>query len=329
MSLAGSPPARRRALLRLASLGALLSLPLSVRAQRPNVLVVPVPPGGGMDATARLLADLMRSSVGVVLVENKPGAALRIGLQAVRSASADGSTLLYTSISPFTIYPFVYKKPGYDAERDLVPVAPVVSYEFALAVPGNSTVSSLSEYIQTVRSDPAKAGMYAVPGAGTSVHFTGAALARATGVDLQHIPYKGSAPAMQDLIGGNVPACINVLGEFLPYRANGKIKVLATTGARRSPFMPDVPTFAELGFQGMVLNEQFGVFAPAKTPESSVSKLSAAILVAVKQPEFIRRVGELGYTTLPMSPQEFSAKLQADRSAWEPIVRTTGFSLED
>lgn len=329
MPLKATSPTRRRTLLKLTSWGAILAAPRLAVGQKPTFLIVPVPPGGGMDATARLLAELMRPALGMVVVDNKPGAALRIGLQAVRGGSADGSTMLYTSISPFTIYPFVYKKLGYDAERDLVPVAPVVSYEFALAVPGNSPISSVAEYVQAARTDPGKSGLYAVPGAGTSVHFTGAALARAAGIDLNHVPYKGSAPAMQDLIGGNVPACVNVLGEFLQYRGTGKVKVLATTGARRSPFMPDVPTFSELGFKGMALNEQFGVFLPGNTPAATVSKVSAAILAAVRQPEFVRRVGELGYTTLPMNPQDFAAKLQADRAAWEPIVRATGFTLED
>ncbi len=292
-------------------------------------LVVPVPAGGGMDATARLIAEHLRDSLGTIIVENKPGAALRLGLYAVRGATADGATLLYSAVSPFTVYPHVYKALGFNPDVDFVPVAPVVSYEFAFAVPGTSAVSTLAEYIAAARKDPERNGLYAVPGAGTSVHFAGAALAAATGINLKHVPYKGSAPAMQDLIGGHVPACMNVLGEFLPYRATGKVKVLATTGATRSPLMPDVPTFAELGFKGMVLNEQFGIFAPGKTPASVVQKINAAVTAAVQKPDVVRRLAELGYGTLPIGATEFSAKLKADRAAWGPIVKSTGFSLDE
>ena len=292
-------------------------------------LVVPVPAGGGMDATARLIAEQVRDALGTVIVENKPGAALRVGLYAVRGAAADGNTLVYTAVSPFTIYPHVYKKLGFDPDADFVPVVPAVSFDFALAVPGSSAISTLAEYIDAARKDPERNGLYAVPGAGTSVHFAGAALALATGANLKHVPYKGSAPAMQDLIGGHVPACMNVLGEFLPYRGTGKVKVLATTGATRSPLMPDVPTFAELGFKGLVLNEQFGIFAPAKTPAAAVQKINAAVAAAVQKPDVVRRLAELGYTTLPFGATEFAAKLKADRAAWGPIVKSTGFTLDE
>ncbi len=292
-------------------------------------LVVPVPAGGGMDATARLIAEQVRDALGTIIVENKPGAALRLGLYAVRGAAADGNTLVYTAVSPFTIYPHVYKKLGFDPDADFVPVVPAVSFDFALAVPGTSAISTLAEYIDAARKDPERNGLYAVPGAGTTVHFAGAALAAATGVNLKHVPYKGSAPAMQDLIGGHVPACMNVLGEFLAYRGTGKVKVLATTGSARSPLMPDVPTFAELGFKGMVLNEQFGIFAPAKTPAAMVQKINAAVTAAVQKPEVVRRLAELGYSTLPISATEFSAKIKADRVAWGPIVKSTGFTLDE
>ncbi len=293
------------------------------------VWVVPVPAGGGMDATARLIAEQVRDTLGMIVVDNKPGAALRLGLYAVRGAAADGATLVYTAVSPFTIYPHVYKKLGFDPDADFVPVVPAVSYEFALAVPGGSAISTLAEYIDAVRKDPERNGLYAVPGAGTSVHFAGAALAAAIGANLKHVPYKGSAPAMQDLIGGHVPACMNVLGEFLPYRGAGKVKVLATTGAARSPLMPDVPTFAELGFKGMVLNEQFGIFAPAKTPAAMVQKINAAVAAAVQKPEVARRLAELGYSTLPISATEFATKLKANRTAWGPIVKSTGFTIDE
>lgn len=304
-------------------------LPASAQSGKPLTLVVPVPPGGGMDNTARLAAEQLRQVFGPVIVDNRPGAALRIALNLVKAATPDGRTLLFTSVSPFTIYPFVYTRLDYKVEGDLVPVAPAVSYEFAIAVPGNSPIKTLGEYISAVKKEPHVYGLYAVPAAGSAVHFAGAALAAATGISMKYVPYKGSAPAMQDLIGGHVPACVNVLGEFLPYRASGKVRVLATTGAKRSAFMPDVPTLAELGLKGLVASEQFGLFAPTGTAAPLVNKLNGAVASAMNQPETQKRLAELGYMPALASPSAFAAELREQRAFWGPIVKATGFTLDE
>ena len=321
----------RRELLSLAFAGGASGISRTVPAQssKPLTLVVPVPPGGGMDSTARLAGEQMRRSSGTVIVENRPGAALRIALNFVKAAAPDGRTLLFTSVSPFTIYPFVYAQLGYKVEGDLVPVAPAVSYEFAIAVPGSSSVHSLAEYIAAVKKAPAVYGLYAVPAAGSAVHFAGAAFAAAAGLSMNYVPYKGSAPAMQDLVGGHVPACVNVLGEFLPYRADGKVRVLATTGAQRSPFMPDVPTFAESGFKSLVASEQFGLFAPVATPEAIVRKLNASMTEAMSDPQVEKRLSELGYMPARADAAAFAASLRDQRSFWGPIVKATGFYLTE
>lgn len=292
-------------------------------------LIVPVPPGGGMDSTARMAADQLRTTYGPVLVDNRPGAALRIALNMVKAAAPDGHTLLFTSISPFTIYPFVYTRLGYKVEGELIPVAPAVSYEFAIAVPGSSPIRSLAEYIAAVKKSPEVHGLYAVPAAGSAVHFAGAAFAAAAGLSMKYVPYKGSAPAMQDLLGGHVPACVNVLGEFLPYRADGKVRVLATTGAKRSPFMPDVPTLSELGFKNLIAGEQFGLFAPAGTAAPVVDKLNVAMADAMGKAEVAKRLGELGYMPAQASPVAFAAALRQQRAFWGPIVKATGFTLDE
>lgn len=317
----------------------LLKLPLAMAAStgagafaqsgRPLTLMVPVPPGGGMDSMARLLAEQLRPTLGTAIVDNRPGAALRIALNLVKAAPPDGQTLLFTAVSPFTIYPFVYAKPGYRVEGDLLPVAPMVSYEFAVAVASSSPFKTLAEYLAAVKKDPQAHGLYAVPAAGSAAHFAGAALATAAGVPLKYVPYKGSAPAMQDLIGGHVPACVNVLGEFLPYRESGKVRVLATTGAQRSPFMPDVPTLKELGFKDLVVSEQFGVFAPAGTPAARIGQLHAAIASATRQPDVRKRLAELGYEPAFASLAAFEASLREARAFWQPIVKSTGFTLDE
>ena len=325
-----TPLSRRDLLGLLLAVGAgSLHQTAAAQSGKPLTLIVPVPPGGGMDSTARLAADQLRETFGPVIVDNRPGAALRIALNLVKAAAPDGHTLLFTSISPFTIYPFVYTRLGYKVEGDLIPVAPVVSYEFAIAVPGSSPIRSLAEYIAAVKKAPEVHGLYAVPAAGSAVHFAGAAFAAMAGLSMKHVPYKGSAPAMQDLIGGHVPACVNVLGEFLPYRADGKVRVLATTGAKRSPFMADVPTLAELGFKGLVASEQFGLFAPAATAASVVDKLNAAMAGAMGKPEIGKRLGELGYTPAQASPAAFAAALREQRAYWGPIVKATGFTLDE
>ncbi|HYP82713.1 tripartite tricarboxylate transporter substrate-binding protein [Variovorax sp.] len=296
---------------------------------KPVTLVVPVPPGGGMDSTARLVAEQLRPSLGTIIVDNRPGAALRIALNLVKRSAPDGHTLLFTSISPFTIYPFVYTKLDYKVEGDLLPVAPVVSYEFAIAVPGDSPIKSLAQYIAAVKKDPDVYGLYAVPAAGAAPHFAGAALATAAGIPLKHVPYKGSAPAMQDLIGGHVPACVNVLGEFLPYRESGKVRVLATTGAKRSELMPDVPTLVELGYKGLIASEQFGLFAPAGTSPELVNRINASVRDAMQKPDVRKRLAELGYVPAQASPSEFAASLRSAREFWKPVVMSTGFTLDE
>ena len=323
----------RRSVLRLplAVCGATLGLHLGVaRAQsgKPMTVIVPVPAGGGMDASARLIAENVRDALGQVIVDNKPGAALRLGLQVVRTAAPDGNTLLYTAVSPFTIYSHIYKRPGY-SESDFVPIVPAASFDFALGVPGSSPITTLAQYLDAARRDPERNGIYGVPSAGSAAHFVGAALASAAGLRLTYVPYKGSAPLVQDLIGGHVASACNVLGEFVPHRAAGRVRVLATTGATRSTLMPDVPTFAELGFPSMVFSEQFGLFAPKETPPAVVNRINAAVLSAVRQPDVQRRLNELGCTPLPMAPEAFAAKLAADRAKWGPIIKTTGFVLEE
>ncbi|MDM0012011.1 tripartite tricarboxylate transporter substrate-binding protein [Variovorax sp. J22P168] len=329
MKLAFPQITRRRLLLAGAAVGALPAGLAHAQPEGVTRFIVPVPAGGGMDSTARLIAEGVRDVIGTVIVENKPGGALRIALQYVKAAAPDGKTLLYTTLSPLTIYPHVYQKLGYDAVSDLIPVAPVVSYDFALAVPGSSPISSLAEYLEAVKRNPEKMGLYAVPAAGTSLHFLGVALAQAANVPLTVVPYKGSAPAMQDLVGGQVPACINVLGEFLQYRAAGKVKILATAGAQRSTLTPDVPTFSELGFKSLVMNEQFGLFAPAKTPPATVARINTAVSDAMRKPEMQKRVAEMGYGTLILTPAAFEEKVRKDRDLWRPLVKASGFSLDE
>lgn len=320
----------RRSLL---AAGALMSLTRGPFAQtstpRVTRVLVPVPPGGGLDASARLMADSIKDVIGNVVIENRPGAALRLAIEAAKRADPDGATLLFTPISPFTIYPHIYRKLAYDYATDFVCISPFCMVDFALGVPGSSPINSVADYIAAVRADPKKNASFAVPAAGAAPHFAGAQFARITGLPLEYVPYKGSAPAMQDLIGGNVPAAFNLSGEFLQYLPAKRVKVLATTGEKRSPFLPEVPTFNELGYRDMVLAEWFGLFAPAQTPAPIVDTLSAAIVKAVQRTEVQTRLAGLGYVPLALDPRAASRRLSEEAATWGRIVKATGFTVQE
>ena len=313
------------------SLAASLALSGLAHAQNNRItkIIVPVPAGGGMDATARLFAEYTKEMLGTGIVDNKPGAALRIAIDLVKQAAPDGTTLLFSPASPFTIYPHIYKKLTYDFKNDFVAISPFCQFDFALGVPSDSPINTVADYINAVKRDPNKFSNYAVPAAGAAPHFVGAQFARISGLPLQHIPYKGSAPAMQDLIGGNVPAAFNLTGEFIQHAASKRVKVLATSGEKRSPFFPNVPTFAELGFKDMALTEWFGIFAPAKTPVAMIESINAAITAALRRPEVQARLSTLGYSPYSLSSKETQQRVVAEMNAWSSIVKSTGFSLEE
>ncbi len=314
-----------------AGLTASLGLSGLARAQNSRItkIIVPVPPGGGMDAMARLFAEQTKDMLGTPIVDNKPGAALRIAIDFVKQATPDGATLLFSPASPFTIYPHIYKKLNYDFKNDFVAISPFCQFDFALGVPGDSPVNTVADYINAVKREPAKFSSYAVPAAGAAPHFVGAQFARTSGLPLQHIPYKGSAPAMQDLIGGNVPAAFNLTGEFIQHAAAKRVKVLATSGEKRSPFFPNVPTFAELGFKDMALSEWFGVFAPAKTPVAMIDSIGAAINSALRRPEVQARLSTLGFSPYSLPSKEAQQRVVSEMNAWGSIVKSTGFTVEE
>jgi tripartite-type tricarboxylate transporter receptor subunit TctC len=294
-------------------------------------VVVGFPPGGSTDVLARLVADRMRGKYApVVIVDNKPGAGGRIGAEAVKNGDADGSQLLLSPCSILWIYPHVYKKLSYDTLRDFTPVTPVGLVGFGLcvgsAVP--ATVKTLTDYLQWAKADPKNAN-YGSPAAGATPHFIGVMLSRAAGVELNHVAYKGGAPALQDVLGGQIPASINVLSEIIPQLAGGKLRVLATSGAKRSQFLPDVPTFVEAGFKDVAAQEVFGVFVPSKTPADVVTKLHAVLSEIAKSKDFADAIAKLSYEPADEAPAVFAKTVQGEINRWGPVVKASGFSPED
>lgn len=294
-------------------------------------MVVGFPAGGSTDVLARLLADRMRIKYApVVIVENKAGAGGRLGADAVKNGDADGSQMLLSPCSILWIYPHVYKKLTYDTLRDFTPVTPVGTVGFGLcvgpAVP--STVKTIADYAQWAKADPKNAS-YGSPAAGATPHFIGVMLSRAIGVELNHVAYKGGAPALQDVMGGQIPASINVLSEVIPQLAGGRLRVLATSGVKRSRFLPDVPTFIEAGLKDVAAQEVFGVFLPSRTPADIVNKLHVVLKEIVNGNDFAEAIAKLSYEPAEEAPANFAKTVQKELSRWDPIVKASGFTAEE
>src|SRR3954451_2712314 len=252
-------------------------------------IVYPYPAGGSGDAVARVIADYLQKSLRrPVVVENKTGASGRIGVQFVKDAAPDGRTLLFVPSGPMTFVPHLIADLGYDPFADFVPISKVASTEIALAVSGQVPVRSLRDLAAWLASNPDKA-TYATPGAGSSAHFVGVEFGRAFGLQLRHLAYRGAPAAFPDVLSGRVPVLCALTGEMLAQHKAGGIVILAVAGAKRSPFLPDVPTFRENGFDIEALND-LGFYAPARTPPEIVSRFETEILAAARNPDVKEKI---------------------------------------
>jgi tripartite-type tricarboxylate transporter receptor subunit TctC len=271
----------------------------------------------------------MRISLGVpVIVENKPGANGMLAAETLKNAAPDGRTLMIAPIAVTVFAPLTHSKLRYDPTKDFAPVSLAANFQMALAVGPGSPVKTLHEYIGWARSNAAQA-TYGVPLAGGPTHFFGVMLARATGVDLAVVPYKGSAPFVNDLLGGQVPAGITVLSQLLKHHEAGKLRVLATSGSQRSPVAPDVPTFKELGFAALEGTGWQAFYTRAGTRQSTVDRLSRAIVAAIKSPEIGPRLLALGLEPVGSTPDELASRTAEDTARWAPIVKASGFRADE
>jgi tripartite-type tricarboxylate transporter receptor subunit TctC len=293
-------------------------------------LLVGYPAGGTLDTTARQLTEAWRKQGRAYIVDNRVGAAGRIASSQLKRERPDASTLLCTQTSALTIYPHVYTRLMYDPVSDFVPVSPLVTATCALAISNAvpPSVRNLRDYVTWVRRSPGGA-TYASPAAGSMAHFLGYQLSEAGGLKLQHIGYRGSAPAMQDLVGGQIPAYLGFVADFLPYMQQGRIRILGVAGEKRSRFMPDVPTFIEQGFDGIRGAETYGVFAPPGTPAATVQALYESIVVASKQPALLAAFEQVGLEAGTLAPREYAGVIQRERESWGPVVRASGFRSEE
>jgi tripartite-type tricarboxylate transporter receptor subunit TctC len=294
-------------------------------------IVVGFPAGGTTDVLARVLADKLRGAYApTVIVDNRAGAAGRIALTNANGNDTDGSVAFLTPCSLLFIYPHVYKKLGYDPAQDFAPVTTIARGDFAFSVGPMvpEGVKTLADFVAWAKANP-KQAFFASPAAGATPHFVGVMFAQAAGIELTHATYKGDAPGIQDLLGGQIASSVNNIGVVLPHLKSGKLRVLATSGAKRSPFTPNVPTFVEAGFKDVQAQEWFGFVMPSKVGKPVVDGFAKAVEDAVKQPEVAQKFGEFSFEPVAMKPEDFAALLRSERERWAAVVKASGFHIDE
>lgn len=297
-----------------------LSHAQSAYPSRPVTLVVPYPAGGSADILARSLGQKLSALWGQsVMIDNRAGAGTAIGAKAVAGAPADGYTLLMGTVSSHAINPAM-NKVGYDPVKDFTAVAPVASIAFVLVTHPSFPAASVQELLTMARATPG-AITYASAGPGTSNHLAGVLLERASHVDLLHVPYKGSAPALNDVLAGHVKLMFDLQATALPHVSSAKLKALAVTGKERSPQLPHVPTMAESGVGGYEVSAWFGIFAPAALPGTVTEKLNQSVTAVLKTPEMQKQLRDLGAEPDFGSSDAFSAYVRTESVKWTGVVK--------
>jgi len=319
----------RRNLLAAAALGAALLGSTAVQAQafptKPLALVVPFSPGGPTDAMARTLANAIKPVLGqTMLVENKAGAGGNIGAEFVAKAPADGYTLLFGTSGPLAINVSLYDKVGYDPIRSFAPVIQIGHLPNVLVVNPSIPARDVKELIAHARANPGKLS-YASSGSGASSHLAGVLFNSAAGTDIQHIPYKGTGPALNDLLGGQVSMSFTDVLTALPHIKAGKLRVLGVTTATRSQVLPDTPTVAEQGLKDFDVSVFFGIVAPAGTPADVVARINSAFATVLQQPEVRKTLAAQGLEPPPnTSSAQLAGFMRSELAKWRDVVKASG-----
>lgn len=316
----------RRTLLCLAmvapAFGALAQTDKTVR------ILVGFPPGGSLDTVARLLAEKMRDELKInFVVDNKPGAGGRVAADMLKNAPADGSTLMVTPVVVPVLAPLVFSKLNYNPSTDFAPVGHIGNFDFAFTVPVVLPVKNVNEWLAWAKANPGKAN-YGSPSAGSLPHFFGEMLSREAKADLVHVPFSGGAPLMNALLGNQVSAGIDVVFEASESHRTGKVRVLATSGEKRSTALPDVPTFKESGHPQITASGWFAMYAPAKTPEATITAYNRALAKALAQPDVIERFAKLALEPGGGTPADLVKLQDSSTARWAPIVKATGFRAD-
>ena len=294
---------------------------------KPIRFIVPNPPGGASDITARVLGEKLSQRWGqAVVVENKPGAGAIIGTDFVAKAPPDGYTiLLVPSSHAFNVS--LYKKLPYDSVKDFAAVTQTANTPLVLAVNPSVPAKSVKELIAYAKANPGKL-TYASSGSGTSLHLAAELFKSMAGVDIVHVPYKGSTAAHPDVMSGQVSMIFDTIPAVLPHIKSGKLRPLAVTGTKRSPLLPDLPTIAEAGLPGYAASSWGGVLAPAGTPKATIDKLNADLVAVLKMPDVQERLTGVGLEPVGSTPAEFEAFIKAEIAKWSKIIKEAGITAE-
>lgn len=326
----------RRQVLQSASAAALLATlgrEALAQAQAPidNLKIVTgFAAGGTSDNTCRRIGTRLTGTYAkTVVVENKTGAGGQIAIQYNKTQPADGTVLLQSPSSMFTIYPHIYKKLPYDPVADVTHVSLACVFDFGLAVGPlvPASVKNLGDFVVWAKANPSLAN-FGSPAAGSTPHFVGALLGAKAGIDFKHAAYRGTQPAMQDLLGGQIAAVSGPIGDIIQHLPTGKVRVLATSGAKRSRFAPDVPTYAEQGYKDLTHSEWFALFLPPHAPHDLVMRMNAALKVALASKDVVDGLAAFGLEAMSSTPAELADLLQRDTAKWAPIVKSIGFTAE-
>jgi tripartite-type tricarboxylate transporter receptor subunit TctC len=324
---------RRNFINTLGSAAALASLGLHLPARAQTApelakILVGFPAGGTTDALSRRIADKLRGQYAAnVFVENKPGAGGQIAITTLKDGPADGSTLLLTPSSMLSIYPFTYPKLPYKVE-DVAPVsvACFFSHGFGVGPAVPASVKTLKEFLAWAKANPDGAN-YGSPAAGSMPHLIAALMNKLSGSDLKHIPYRGSAPGIQDLLGGQISAMSSPVGDFLPYLKTGKLRLLAVSGKTRNTFVPDIPTYRDQGYP-LAMREWYGFFLSAKASPQIVRRAAAYLQPALAQPDVVSSLAQVGMEVQSSTPEQLAEWLKADSEEWRRLIRQMGFTAE-
>ena len=304
------------------------ALAQSAASSQPIKLVVPFPPGGGTDVLARMLAEKLRPQLNQTLViDNRPGATGNIGNDIVAKAPPDGHTVLVQG-TIIGMFPHIFSKLSYDPLKDLAGVGMVAESPNVIVVQPSSRIQTLADLVKAAKTDPNKPMNYGTAGVGSPQHLAMEQLASLSGIKLQHVNYRGTNPAVTDLLGGQTDFGAFSLSSMLPLIQSKKVRVLAVMTEKRTSLLPDVPAMAELGYKGVDSSIRFGLFVPAGTPPDVIARLAAANSKAIADPGLKESFVKAGYEVVSATPQQTDALVQREHAVWGPVVKQLGLKPE-
>ena len=313
---------------RLLALGLLACAATLAQAQDkpPLRILVGFAPGGSADVLARLVAEGLRDDFAPIVVDNKPGAGGRIALNMAKAAKPDGQTVIVLPSGPMVLFPHVYKKLDYDAVKDFTPVSQIARFQFGVVAGPSSGVKGMGEMLAKAKAQPG-VGSYGTPGAGTLPHFMGVLMEQSSGIQLNHVPFQGGAPANNALLGGHIDYKFDVVSETAELHRNGKVRIIGVTGPQRDPQVPEVPTLKESGIP-MEATAWFAMYGPAGLKGEALTRLEKAMVKMVREPAMQAKLLKLGYEPIGSNSAELAAAQKVDLGRWEKPIKATGVQLD-